>query len=248
MAGRPLATSPAQVERAALALFARQGYDATTVDEIAAAAGIGRRTFFRYFPSKDAVVWGEFSAGLRALRQMLRATPAQEPWPKALRAAVVAFNAIDADLVDLHRERLTLILHVPALQASSTLRYAEWREVVAEFVADRTGCAPLDFVPQLAAHLALAAAVSAYEQWLARPGSSLELLLEEALDGWERGAAQLRQSSTTARSSAALGATASTIDSAPPAKPRGMRASAAPSSRSMPSDKSRPGTSIRPSV
>jgi len=51
--GRRRATSRAELEQAAFALFAVRGFDATTVDEIAAAAGIGRRTFFRYFPSSS---------------------------------------------------------------------------------------------------------------------------------------------------------------------------------------------------
>jgi AcrR family transcriptional regulator len=55
--GRPAATSRQDVARAALDLFARQGYDETTVDEIAAAVGISRRTFFRYYESKPDVVW-----------------------------------------------------------------------------------------------------------------------------------------------------------------------------------------------
>ena len=57
------------VARAALDLFARQGYDETTVDEIAAAVGVSRRTFFRYYDSKRDVVWGEFDAELVRLRE-----------------------------------------------------------------------------------------------------------------------------------------------------------------------------------
>lgn len=47
-----------RVRATAIEMFERQGYDATTVEEIAAAAGIGRRTFFRYFPSKEALLFG----------------------------------------------------------------------------------------------------------------------------------------------------------------------------------------------
>src|SRR4051812_41921439 len=64
VAGRPPVSSRAAIERVAFTLFARQGFDETTVEDIAAAAGISRRTFFRYFASKNDVVWGEFDRGL----------------------------------------------------------------------------------------------------------------------------------------------------------------------------------------
>ena len=66
--GRRPSTSRVDVARAALELFSRQGYDQTTVDEIAAAVGVSRRTFFRYFETKPDVVWGEFDAELARLR------------------------------------------------------------------------------------------------------------------------------------------------------------------------------------
>ena len=62
--GRKRVTSRAELEQTAFALFAERGFEQTTVDEIAAAAGIGRRTFFRYFPSKNDVPWGAFEAEL----------------------------------------------------------------------------------------------------------------------------------------------------------------------------------------
>jgi hypothetical protein len=76
---------------------------------------------------------------------------------------------------------MELILHVPALQAYSTLMYARWRDVVAEFVATRTGEHPDDFGPRLVGHAALAGAVAAYEQWLAEPDADLPALLGEAM-------------------------------------------------------------------
>ena len=54
------ARAPRELELIALRLFAEQGFDETTVDQIAAAAGVSRRTFFRYFDSKPAVLWSEF--------------------------------------------------------------------------------------------------------------------------------------------------------------------------------------------
>jgi mycofactocin system transcriptional regulator len=181
VAGRPPASSRAEIEQAAFRLFAARGFEATTVDDIAAAAGIGRRSFFRYFRSKNDVVWGEFDAGLDRFRESLVASPPQGSWWSALRTAVVAFNRLDARDVAVHRQRMELILHVPALQAYSTLMYAAWREVVSEFVAGRTGSKPDDFLPKLVGHTTLAAAVAAYEQWLAEPSNSLDQLLADAL-------------------------------------------------------------------
>jgi hypothetical protein len=98
-----------------------------------------------------------------------------------LREAVVDFNSLDPSLVPLHRDRMELILHVPALQAYATLMYARWREVVTDFVAARTGGKPDDLLPRLVGHTALAAAVAAYEQWLAEPRSQLAALLDQAM-------------------------------------------------------------------
>ena len=189
-AGRPAATTRAQLERVALELFARDGFEATTVDDIAAAAGVGRRTFFRYFASKNDAVWGEFDSGLAALADRLaRADPAQ-PLLDTLREAVLAFNRLDPAESEWHRDRMALILRVPALQAHGTLRYASWRAVVAAYVGARLGLQPDGLLPQLAGHLCLGAALTAYEQWLRRPGADLQGLLDESLraldGGWAR--------------------------------------------------------------
>ena len=162
----------------AMLLFSERGFDATTVDDIAAAAGIGRRTFFRYFGSKNDVVWGRFAEGLGDFRATLAATPHDVPIGEALRHAIVAFNALAPAQVPVHRQRMSLILTVSSLQAHSTLMYAEWRAVVAEFVAARTGAAPDDLLPRLAGHVMLGAAVSAYEHWLADGQSELSELLD----------------------------------------------------------------------
>jgi TetR/AcrR family transcriptional regulator, regulator of mycofactocin system len=180
-AGRPPSTTREEIERVAFALFAERGFDETTVEDIAAAAGIGRRTFFRYFAAKNDVVWGAFDAGLEHFRDVLDAADPDRPWMDALRVAVVDFNSLDAEQIPLHRDRMELILHVPALQAYATLMYARWREVVTDFVAARTGAKPDELLPRLVGHATLAAAVAAYEQWLAEPGTRLDALLDECM-------------------------------------------------------------------
>jgi mycofactocin system transcriptional regulator len=178
---RPPATSREELERVAMLLFSERGFDATTVDDIATAAGIGRRTFFRYFGSKNDVVWGRFAEGLADFRASLAATPADVPLAEALRHAIVAFNALDPEQAPVHRQRMSLILTVSSLQAHSTLMYAEWRTVVAEFVAIRTAAEPDDLLPRLAGHVMLGAAVSAYEHWLADEQSDLAQLLDQTV-------------------------------------------------------------------
>ena len=179
--GRPPVTTRAQLEQVALELFTERGFDATTVEDIAAAAEIGRRTFFRYFASKNDVVWGDFDRGLAELRARLAAADPQQPLLEALREAVLASNRLDPSEIAWHRGRMVLILRVPTLQAHSTLRYAAWRQVIAEFAAQRLAKPAQDLLPQLVAHSCLGATLAAYEQWLQNPGAELPALLDEAL-------------------------------------------------------------------
>lgn len=179
--GRRPSTSRAQLEQVAFALFARRGFDDTAVDDIAAAAGIARRTFFRYYASKTDLVWGDFDAELDRFRAWFAAVPVGDPLLQAVRRAVVDFNVLPDDQVAAHRERMSLILGVPTLFASSTLRFVQWREVIAQFVATRTGAAATDLVPVTVGHTALGATLAAYEQWLHDPSTRLADVLDEAL-------------------------------------------------------------------
>ncbi len=179
--GRRRATSRAEIEQAAFALFTARGFDATTVDEIATAAGIGRRTFFRYFPSKNDVPWGAFEDELERMRVRLKACPPEVPLMDAIRLALIDFNRVAPAQVPLHRRRMELILRVPTLLAHSTLRFAAWRAVVAEFVAERTGRRPDDLPPQAIAHAVLGVSVAAYEHWLDDPAADLGTLLDDAM-------------------------------------------------------------------
>ena len=176
-AGRKRVTSRAELEQAAFALFAAHGFDATTVDEIAAAVGIGRRTFFRYFPSKNDVPWGAFEAELDRMRVRLKACPPEVPLMDAIRLALIDFNQVSPADVPLHRRRMELILRVPTLFAHSTLRFTAWRQVVAE----RTGSRPDALAPQVIAHAVLGVAVAAYQHWLDDPAADIGTLLDDGM-------------------------------------------------------------------
>jgi mycofactocin system transcriptional regulator len=178
--GRRPATSRTDVARAALDLFSRRGYDETTVSDIAAAVGVSRRTFFRYYESKRDVVWGEFDAELVRLADQLRAPPAGEPMMDVLRRAVTATNRFGASELGELRIRIGLISSVPSLVAHSAVRYSEWCQVVAGFVAARTGGGPDELVPQTVARACLGAAMAAFTSWARRDTDDLTGALHRA--------------------------------------------------------------------
>jgi mycofactocin system transcriptional regulator len=180
-AGRRRATSRAELEQVAFDLFDQQGFEHTTVDDVASAAGISRRTFFRYFDSKNEIPWGDFDSELGRMRRRLADTAPQAPLMDAIREAIVDFNQMPVEQVPAHRRRMAFILGVPALQAHSTLRFAAWRQVIADFVAQRTGQQAAELLPRTIAHAMLGVAVAAYEQWLASPGEDLCELLDSAV-------------------------------------------------------------------
>jgi mycofactocin system transcriptional regulator len=171
----------ARIEQAALDLFARKGFEAVTADDIAAATGISRRTFFRCFATKADAVWGNFAGHVARLERRLAETDPAQPVLASVCEAYVEVNDYgDADL-PLLRERMQLILTEPALQAHSQLRYAEVDRVVAEHVARRTDTSPTDLLPRLVATSTRAAATTAFELWLADERVPLRVRLADAL-------------------------------------------------------------------
>jgi mycofactocin system transcriptional regulator len=150
------------------------------VDEIATAAGISRRTLFRYFQTKNDLPWGNFGSLLDGMKNKLAHADPQLPIVEVLRAAVIEFNRFPQDELAMHRSRMWLLLNVPTLMAHSTLRYAEWRHVIAEFVANRLGAHPSDLTPQAIAGACLGISLAAYEQWLGRDDADLTELFDVA--------------------------------------------------------------------
>jgi mycofactocin system transcriptional regulator len=178
--GRRRSTSWEHLSDVAIDLFMARGFDEVSVDDVAAAAGIGRRTLFRYYPSKNALPWGDFDAHLEHMRRLLDTLDPDVPMRDALRTALLAFNNFDD--ADRHRERMRLILQTEALQAYSMTMYAGWRAVVAAFVAGRLNCTPTDLVPQTVAWTMLGVALAAYEHWLADEAVALPAALGDAFD------------------------------------------------------------------
>jgi mycofactocin system transcriptional regulator len=179
--GRPRTTTHDAVAKVALDLFRRNGFEETTMDDIAAACGVARRTLFRYFPSKNDIVWGDFATVRRRLTAELAAADPDEPLSETLVRAIVESNRYPAEELPTLRARMALITSVPALQGHSMIRYEEWRDDVAAFVATRLGARPHDLLPQLVGQIALAAAMSAFVHWVRNEDAVLEDVLEQAL-------------------------------------------------------------------
>lgn len=166
-----------ELTEAALQLLALKGFDAVTVDEIATAAGVSKRTFFRYFASKEDVVV-QFLADMGAdMRADLAARPAGERPSEALLHAV----SVPLTICDAHAERalpvVRLILRTPALLARFLEHQARWREDLTEELAARLGRDPrADLSPRLAAGTALAAFDAVLHRWSEGegPGSSAD--------------------------------------------------------------------------
>jgi len=185
--GRPGATTHADIEQAAFTLFHQHGFEGTTMDAIADAVGVGTRTLFRYYPSKNDIPWGQFQRTIDVFRSQLEASSPGIPVELAIRAAILEFNRFPQSTESSHRERMRLILTTPELQAHSVHQYAAWRQVIAQFVAARTGLPETGLLPRLAGRVSLAAALSAYETWLDDERSDLLLILEQALDALRAG-------------------------------------------------------------
>jgi AcrR family transcriptional regulator len=169
-----------ELTEAALQLLASKGYDAVTIDEIATTAGVSKRTFFRYFASKEDVVVQFLTDMGAGMRTELTARPGEESPSTALKNAVSVPLADCAD----HSERalrvVQLILRTPALHARFLERQGQWRDDLAAELARRQGLAPdTDLYPQLAAGMALTAFNTALRRWSDSDGSEDPLELSD---------------------------------------------------------------------
>ena len=179
--GRPRGTSARELELISLRMFTEQGFDDTTVERIAAAAGVSKRTFFRYFDSKADVLWHAFDGEVLSLRAAFAAVPPQAPLMAAIRQVVVGVNSYRAEDVPELRTRMHLIGSVPALQASAAQHYDDWERAVSEFAAARLGQPAGSLYPLAIGRATLAVCRSAYDRWTDRADADLTVYLDQAL-------------------------------------------------------------------
>ena len=125
-----------EIAEAAMQLFTDKGFDSTTIEQIAEAAGISRRSFFRYFETKEDVVVGGYPQVGEELRAALEARPIEEsPWD-ALRETFLTMLKYDA------RETIAitrLCLETPTLQARHLEKHAQWKRLLTPNIQKRLG-------------------------------------------------------------------------------------------------------------
>jgi AcrR family transcriptional regulator len=174
----------ADLEEAALALFCEKGFDAVTIDDIAAGADVSRRTFFRYYASKEDVILSDHPKRLDELQAALDRRPMDEPPLTALRHAILSLAGSLEEQRDHMLRRFRLVTATPALEARSLCLQRNWESAVTGMLAGRMGVDPLkDLRPGVVAATAMAAMRIATANWLAGGGKGdLPAIVGAALD------------------------------------------------------------------
>jgi AcrR family transcriptional regulator len=171
------------IQAHALRLFADKGFQATTIEEIAAAAEMAPRTFFRYFPTKEEVVfWSEYPP---KLAESVARRPDDEPALEALHHGIVDGLAAIWDQDEERErmlERLRLAFRTPALHPRMRQQQAHWAAELAKILAARLGERPDNLEVRIIAAAVAAAVWVAAEEWQAQDGDGdLGALIDQAL-------------------------------------------------------------------
>ena len=169
---------------AALELFATSGFDATTVEEIAARANVSPRTFFHHFPSKEDVLFDGYAERLQEVTRRFRASDARGSlWAAMSDVAAAVASAI---LEQPHRylERAKLYESAPALRARMLRINEEWIDGMSHEIAHRLATDPrTDVRPRLAATLVNGANRAALDVWVDSGGErDLAQLMTESIE------------------------------------------------------------------
>jgi AcrR family transcriptional regulator len=174
-----------EISAVAMELFFRQGYDDTTVDQIVAAAGISRTSFFRYFAAKEDIVLGRVDELGHQVLEALRARPAEEPVWQALRRAFEPLLELTAASPERWLAVARMLNDSPSLKAGQLGRQLSWQDLLVPEIAQRLGIASdtLDPRPRALAAAAIACLNAARDTWTA-PSATLDLptLLDQAMN------------------------------------------------------------------
>lgn len=167
---------------AAMRLFTEQGYEATTIAQVAREAEVSQRTLFRYFGTKEDLIGGDQEAFGEVLRQAVVEQPAKATSWAALRAGIVAVLAAH-DAPEHFRDRFRLILTIPTLRARYVEKRQRWQADLVPLIADRMGLRDLPGDPRPRAVIATAFACfdAALETWIEDDSVPLDQLYDRCI-------------------------------------------------------------------
>lgn len=183
-----------EVSEIAVRLFLAKGFDGVSVDDIAAAANMSQRTFFRYFATKDEIVLQYERQLRRRLHDAVRLRPAEEGPVTALTNAFIETSTAPPDRRAQARERGRLLIDAPMLQARARMVLAEADDELAELLAQRMTLLPIrvrsDRARIIVAAL-VAVASQAWNAWVTSdsnkdPATYLERAFHILAAGWEQ--------------------------------------------------------------
>ncbi|EAR24591.1 transcriptional regulator, TetR family protein [marine actinobacterium PHSC20C1] len=162
--GRPPRADPAEIGMIALHLFVERGLDNVTMEDVAVAAGISRRTLFRVFPTKASIVWGGMTEFTRELEQRVNAASGNNAVAILHRAWVEALHMLDST-VEITRLRMVLIASSEDVRGWGYAQLAEANEVLERQVARIEGTAEGTLRARLISTALVAAGFSALAWW-----------------------------------------------------------------------------------
>jgi AcrR family transcriptional regulator len=153
------------MQSVALEMFLSRGYAATRLEDIADAADVSVRTFYRYFPSKDAVLFGGFQEALPTMCEAIRRRDTTLPVLESLRQAVAGAADVLDDVSDVLKHIWVIGADSPLVQARAASEIARWRTAFADVIAEQAPVPVYDFRLQVVA-IALHGTVTAgVAQW-----------------------------------------------------------------------------------
>jgi AcrR family transcriptional regulator len=186
---RKKARTKTAIQQQALRLFHQQGYHATTVEQVAAAADVAPSTVFRYFPTKhDLAVLDDYLSLAPLLPQAWEAQPRDLSPIQALRGAIRAvYSSLSPTERAARYERDRLVLLVPELWAANAALITQGRRMLSELAAKRVGRNPDDPAVRALVDAAYGVGLGVLLDWAKDPGIDLAAALDEALAHLEAG-------------------------------------------------------------
>jgi len=137
--GRPQATDHDAIALVAMRMFVEKGYEATTMEDIAVAVGLGRTTLWRYFPTKSAILEGNFESRLAEFREALAQQPEDVSILDGAFSAWCHAVSRHAEHMPLDKERVRVMVTADPEATRPWAGYNVWGGCLVEYVARRRG-------------------------------------------------------------------------------------------------------------